>query len=307
MAATVFYQSSNELATLTNTFKVDGTPTDPTSATLTITSPSNVVTVYSWPTGSPALTRTGTGAFSQDVTCNEAGDWTYLWEGTTADSDAQGGTWTVYETSLGKLYGTVEALKSRLRITDSTRDYELHMACFAASRAVEQVCERTFYRSASGTARTFVTQDLWWLKLGPFNDLVSVSALATDSSGDGVFETSWSSSEYQLLPVNPGSAPETRPYTRIKAVTSKTFPIFLNWVPARDDRVQITGVWGWPAVPLAVKNATLMLAEELMKDTATSVSSAAEYGGGRIRVNQNPRIQSMLQPYIHPDAAVKIG
>jgi hypothetical protein len=249
VAASVFYQSSNELATLTNTFSVDGAATDPTAATLTVTSPANASTVYSWPPGSPALTRTGTGAFTEDVICNEAGDWTYLWEGTGTASDAQAGSWTVYETTLGKLYATVDALKSRLRLTDTSQDYEVHTACFAASRAVEQACERTFWRSAAGTARTFEPQDLLWVKLGPFNDLVSLSDLKTDSSGDGTFETTWTSSDYQLQPVNPAAAPETRPYTKIKAVGSLMFPLQYCGLLARDDRVQVTGVWGWPAIP----------------------------------------------------------
>jgi hypothetical protein len=305
VAASVFYQSSDELATLANTFSVVGTATDPTAATLTVTSPANASTVYSWPTGSPALTRTGTGAFTQDVTCNEAGDWTYLWEGTGTASDAQAGSWTVYETTLGKLYATVDALKSRLRLTDTSQDYEVHTACFAASRSVELVCERVFFRTAADTIRTFVPQYRSWVKLGPFNDLLTLASLKTDASGDGTFETTWTSSDYQLHPINPAAAPETRPYTKIKAVGSLMFPLQYCGLLTRDDRVQVTGVWGWPAIPWAVKKAAQMLAEELMKDAPFGVSSSPDYGV--VRVRENPRIMKLLAPYVHPDAALKVG
>jgi hypothetical protein len=223
VGATVFFNSTNELATLSNTFKVNGTATDPTAVTLTVTSPSNVVTTYTWP--SPATLTHGTaGVFSKDVACNEAGEWQYLWEGTTAASDAEAGTWTVQETSLGKLYCTPAALKSRLGITSTGDDYEIHEACFSASRAVEAMCERVFYRTATGTVRTFVPDGLYCTTFGAYNDLVTVTTLKTDAGGDGTFETTWSASDYQLHPVNPAAAPETRPYTKVKAVGVADLP-----------------------------------------------------------------------------------
>jgi hypothetical protein len=296
VGATVFFNSTNELATLSNTFKVSGTPTDPTAVTLTITSPSNVVTPYTWP--SPATLTHGTaGVFSKDITCSEAGDWQYLWEGTTAASDAEAGTWTVFETALGKLYATVAALKSRLGIGDTVDDYELHMACFSASRSIEQSCNRHFWRTASGTARTFEPTAIYRLKLPAWNDLVSVSGLATDASGDGVFETTWTSSDYQLWPPNPDAAPETRPYTEIRAVRSLYFPAYAFPPNARTDRVQVTGVFGWPGVPIAVKQATLILAEELfkLKDAPFGVAGFGDLGVVRIR--ENPKVAALIGPY----------
>lgn len=303
MGATVFYESSSELATLSNTFTVDGAATDPTTVTLTVTSPSGTATVYTY--AASEITKSSTGVYTKDVVCSEAGDWSYLWEGTGSASDAVSGTWTVFETSLGKLYCTVEAVKSRLKITDTVDDYELHVACFAASRSVESVCERTFWRTPTGTVRTFAARDLWTVKLGTFNDLVTLSALATDAAGDGVYETTWASSDYQLLPVNPDAAPETRPYTQIKAVGTQTFPLSVAGIPARDDRVQVTGVFGWPAIPWGVKKAAQMLAEEMMKDAPYGVAGFGEFGV--VRVRENPRIQALLQRYIHPAAAVLVG
>lgn len=293
MAATVFFQSANELATLTNTFKVNGTATDPTTVTLTITDPTGAVTAYTF--AAAQITKTGTGVYTKDIPCTVAGEWTYEWEGSTAASDAVAGTWTVYETQLGRLYATVEALKSRLGIADTVDDYELHGACFAASRAIEQFCERTFYRSGT-EARTFTPANLYAVKLPEFNDLVSVTTLKTDASGDGVFELTWSASDYQLQPVNPGAAPEQRPYTRIRAVGTLLFPLPVPTL-MRTDLVQVTGVWGWPAVPYAIRQAALILAAETfkLKDAPFGVAGFGELG--LIRIRDNPKVAALAGPY----------
>ena len=37
------------------------------------------------------------------------------------------------------------------------------------------------------------------------------------------------------------------------------------WAWSHQDRIQVTGTWGWPAVPVLVRQASLMLATELFK------------------------------------------
>ncbi len=298
MGASVFYESASELATISNTFTVGGGVQDPAAVSLTITTPSQVATVYTFAAGQ--ITKTSTGVYTKDIACSEDGDWHALWEGTGTASDANAETtWTVFETALGKLYSTVAALKSRLGIdpTDVADDYEIHVACFSASRAIENVCERHFWRTPTGTVRTFVPCSMYEVRLPEFNDLVSVATLKTDSSGDGVFETTWAATDYQLLPLNPSAAPEPKPYTKIKAVGSLTFP--LPYVRlSRDDRVEISGVFGWPSIPIGVKQASLALAEEIFasKDARFGVASFGEFGA--IRVRENPLVRRMILPYM---------
>lgn len=290
--ASVFYESASELATLTNTFKVNGVATDPTTVSLIITTPAQVSTTYTY--AASEITKTSTGVYTKNITCSEAGTWSYEWVGTGLATDTESGTWHVYDSTLGKLYATPAALKSRLKIPDTDDDFEIHGACFSASRWVEQYCERVFWRSQS-EARTFVPTGAYSLDLPEFNDVVSVSAIATDATGDGTFETSWVSTDWQLLPYNT-SGPEAKPYTSVKAVGTKTFPSS-STVLARDDRVQITGIWGWPAVPYAVREATLVLAADhyKLKDAPFGVAGFGEFGS--IRVRANPRVASLLDPY----------
>lgn len=292
--ATVFFVNTNELATLTNTFSVNGTPTDPTTITLTVTDPTGASTSYTYALAT--ISRTGTGVYTKDIPCSVAGEWQYQWIGTGTASDIQVGTWTVYEVELGHLYVTPQMLKSRLGITGTTDDYELHAACFAASRAIEQYCERTFYRSASA-ARTFTPHGWYELRLPAYNDLVSVTTLKTDADGDGTYENTWQATDYQLLPVNPAAAPETRPYTKVRAIGQSVFPLTLPIVLTRLDRVEITGVWGWPAVPMGIRQASLILAAETfrLKDAPFGVAGFGEFGAVRIR--NNPMIAFYADPY----------
>ncbi len=298
MGASVFFESTSELARLSNTFTVSDVATDPTTVTLTLTSPSGTATDYTYALAE--ITKSATGIYYKDVTCSAAGEWTYKWVGTGTATDTTVGTFTVHETAVGRLYATVEALKSRLGVEDTVDDYELHAACYAASRAIEQHCQRVFWRTASGTARTFIPTDAYCLPLPSFCDLVSVSEVASDAAGDGTFETVWSASDYQLLPFNPTAGPETRPYDEIRAVGSQSFPVSTTR-QAREDLVRVTGVWGWPAVPWSIKQAALILAQETFKakDTFGGVAGFGDFGV--IVLRDNPMLSTYVDPYRRMD------
>jgi hypothetical protein len=287
VSAVVFFNSASELATLTNTFAVAGVGTNPTTVTLTVTSPSNVVST-------PTATSAGSGVYSADVTCDEAGTWQYRWVGTGAATDTEAGDWEVFETDLGKLYCPISALKSRLSIEHTAADFELHAACFAASRWVEQHTERIFWRSAS-TARTFEPDGCHGLKLPSFCDLISATSIKTDTAGDGTYATTWAAGDYQLLPYNPGAAPEQRPYDEIRAVGAQTFPLAYG-ANRRRDTVQVTGIWGWPAVPRAIKTAAAIVAADTfsLKDAPFGVEGNGEF---TFQVGDNRRALKFLEPY----------
>ncbi|HVB27378.1 MAG TPA: head-tail connector protein [Mycobacteriales bacterium] len=298
MSANVFYNASAEQATCSNVFSVSGTPADPTTATLVITDPAQIVTTYSWPSGANLLTRTGAGAFTQDVPCSSAvtGIWQGVWTGTGAASDVQPFTWTVWPLTLNQYYCSAEELKSRLRITGSTDDSEIALAVAVASRAVDGYCDRYFYRAAD--TRTYVPRDLYETRI---TDLVSVTSLATDPAGTApqgaAFPVSWPAGSFQLLPYNPVHLGEQWPYTRIRAVGGLTFPWVIPLLLMRMDRVQVTGVFGWPQVPQAVRTASLITAAEIFR--MKGVPSAGEVLGEHAIaiVGANPVAGTLLAPY----------
>lgn len=291
MGASVFFESASELARLSNTFTVADVATDPSTVSLTLTTPDGTETTYTY--AATEITKDSTGVYHKDVTCSAAGQWSYKWVGTGAATDTTVGTFTVQESAVGRLYATVEALKSRLGMADTLDDFELHGACFAASRHVEQDCGRVFWRTASGTVRTFEPVNNCTLYLSAFSDLVSVSAVATDD-GAGTFSTAWDAADYQLLPYNPGAGPEVRPYDEIRAIGSHRFP---TPTYGRKDTVQVTGVYGWPTVPLSIRQAALILAQEIFK-TKDSVGGVAGFGEfGVVRLNANPMYAALIRPY----------
>ncbi len=173
----------------------------------------------------------------------------------------------------------------------------------AASRAIDQYCQRHFWQdgtSLAPVARTFESPcDLRLLGLGAFNDLTSVVApvVKTDDSGDGVFETTWTvGTDYELLPLNPTSGPESRPYTKIRSTGTRLFPY--PTYTGRSARVEVTGVWGWPAVPTDVTQACMMLSAHIFirKESPQGVAGWGDFGQIRVRAG-DPDVTSLLDPY----------
>jgi len=138
--------------------------------------------------------------------------------------------------------------------------------------------------------------------LGPFNDLVSVSAFAYDNNDDGTFESTLTASQYQLIDPVQGQAPATWPYTQ---VTVLALGAVLPIAPAASGRtglIRITGTWGWPAVPIEVKQATRILVAEMAKlqDAPIGVAGFGEFGVVRLGRQLPARAMQLLQPFRHP-------
>lgn len=292
---TVLFANANETATLSNTFTLNGVAADPGSVTLAVTDPLGATSTYTY--ASAQITKASTGVYWKEIPVSTAGEWTYLWTGTSPVSDANHGTFTVLETNLGHLYATPQMVKSRVGIlaTDTSSDYELQGACYAASRWVENACSRIFWRGTD--TRVFDNhEDPFVLELGPFNDLVSVTSIKTDNDGDGVFETTMNTTDYQLWPTN-NTGPETRPYTKVHRLGG-FWPI-TYWPTTRPERIQITGVFGWPAVPWAITEAAKIKAAEFfkMKDAPLGVANVGDFGQQFSPASHAQNAMDLIEPY----------
>lgn len=313
MTSTVYYAGAAELATLTNVFTTlqNGTeiPTDPTSVSLVVTDPAGGQTVYTT-SSTPPLVRLSPGKFTIDVPSPLDGLWSYVWTGTGVASDVAPGTWRVHPTGLARLYAGADELRERLGLLtdenaatggDTRLDSLVIRALRSAAASVNLITGRYFWQAPD--TRTYAPEDMWTLRT---DDLVSVSQLATDQDGDGIYETVWAGpgTDFQLEAsdgqYNPAASGEPWPYTLIRVVSpaagGKFFPPV--WPLSHQDRVKVTGVFGWPAVPFLISEATLTLAIDLfkLKDAPFGVAGFAEYGA--VRVRSNPQIRSMIQPYV---------
>lgn len=302
MAATIFYTGSAEFATLANTFQVSGTPTDPTTVSCVITDPTGTAVTHTYSGAAPAdITKTGTGAYQLNVACTITGLWSYEWIGTGTASDIQAGTWTVQPNPAGQFYVSVEELKDRLRITDTGDDMSMQFAVQSASRWVEGHCGRYFWQGPD--TRTYVPYDIYEL---PLDDLVSVTSLKIDRDGDGIFEETWvSGTDYELavapFEFNQLPSGEARPYTLARAINAggggKFFPF--TWPFSRLDRIQVVGQFGWPSVPIQVKQATLQLATDFYKFKDAPFGMAGSSDLGVVHVSADwVTIMALLTSYI---------
>jgi len=191
-------------------------------------------------------------------------------------------------------YATLADVKAALRITDTVDDSLLEISIEAASREIDGFCERVFTQSTA--TRIYRPTDAFTVDL---DDLQTVTTLKTDTDGDGVFDTTWSTADYQLNPLNGIAGGITTPYTTLKAVGSYLFPIYEpRNVNSQEASVQIAGVWGWPSIPTAVKQACIILSMRQFKryDSPTGVMGFGDLGVMRVgRVD--PDVEKLLMPF----------
>lgn len=192
-------------------------------------------------------------------------------------------------------YATLAEFKAWISETETVIDSILEERVEAASRWIDGRCKRTdgrrhFYQVTE--ARVFDAAAPNYLCV---DDLVSVTTFKTDDNLDGVFETTWAATDYQLLPLN--SAADSRPYTEIAAI-GRAFP-WATGAYQRSGRIQITGVWGWPAVPDGVHTACLIQASRGLKrrHSPEGVARVGEFGM-RVSSRDDPDVESYLREFM---------
>ena len=198
-------------------------------------------------------------------------------------------------------YATTDELVDWNGATQTASVANLERAVNAASRGIDQYCQRHFFQAGTAlapVARTFPAPcNPRMLEFGAFNDLASATiTVKTDEAGDGTFETTWSASDYELQPINPSSGPEVRPYTGLLATGTRWFPT--GTYTGRSARVEVTGVWGWPAIPDGVNQACLLLAAHLFirKESPQGVAGWGDFGQIRVR-SGDADVKDLLEPY----------
>lgn len=190
-------------------------------------------------------------------------------------------------------YATLNELKTALRIQDSVDDGLLELALESASRLVDEYTMRYFYNSGTAT-KVFVPSDDYTVAI---DDAVSISSVAVSTLLNKTFDQTWTVNDYQTEPLN-GVADGLSgwPITRIRAVGVYEFPYDSDYNVAS---VQITGVWGWSAVPTAVKQATIIQAMRLFKrlDSPLGVISSPDTGFFRLSSRIDPDVAQLLNSY----------
>ncbi len=206
--------------------------------------------------------------------------------------------WTL---ALGASYATLAELRSRLQVSDAAftgEDTKLTAALATASRGIEKLCGRQFNVAGSATARVYEPFSYTLVKV---DDISTTSGLVvkTDTAGDGTYSTTITSAQYQLRPLNGVVDGETGwPYYEIESI-NQYWPTYWQIAP-----IQVTANWGWSAVPAAIKEGCLILAEEIYR-VAELPFGVGGYGQfGIIRARANPMVMARIGPYVRDPVMV---
>jgi hypothetical protein len=190
---------------------------------------------------------------------------------------------------------TAELRAYATRSVATVDDTELAFAITAASRVVDEYCGRQFGQVTPVAARLYSAQ--WDRRSGRWmidTDDISATtnlAIAVDDDDDQVYDQTIT--DYRLDPLNAAALGE--PWTRI--IVDRDSAISPS---CREGAVQVTALWGWAAVPTAVKNATLIEANRIfMRRVSPYGIAGSPETGSELRLLRAVDVdaQKILNPY----------
>lgn len=177
------------------------------------------------------------------------------------------------------LYAFREDVKARLALPDTTDDAIIDQVLYDVSREVDAYCNRRFW--AGLETRYFGAIASCGVRV---DDLLSVTSLKTDEDLDRVYETTWSTTDYDLEPVNAPLESPPRPYSQILTTPNGRYSF-----PCQRRAVQVAGLFGGFDVRQA-SGATL--AEDLdTSETVLDVSASAPFRVGQIVIVDEERME----------------
>ena len=317
----IFYANASEAVEVTPVtfFNLAGSSADPSSVTCVLVDPTGSATTYTYAAGSGIneITKVATSDYALSVDgLTTPGLYMFTWIGTgNMVQQVTPGTFrlvplTDITTGKQNWYCGMEEFKSRNSISSlsTADDYEISAAIQVASGWINRYCGTHFYQVTE--ARTYAVWDIYSM---PIDQIVpgSITAFQLDYDGDGVFETSWTEgTNYQVLregeTYNQNYAGIDRPFDFVRVILGgpttvaggQFFPFV--WPFTHNDRVKITGTWGWQQVPPEVTQACLIMATQLFKEKDSPWGMAGVGDLGVIRTSQSPFLVELLRPYINP-------
>lgn len=193
-------------------------------------------------------------------------------------------------------YATLEDVKLAARIPDEIDDVLLELAIESASREIDSYVERVFFSFGTDT-RVYVPRTS---NVVETDDIISVTTLKTSTDADGVFDQTFTESDFQLEPLNGLAGGIETPFTRIRAVGDFFFPVFQpRDIPTGRATIEVTGVFGFPSIPIAIKQATVLASLRAYKryESPTGVLGFSDMGVVRVGARLDPDVQRLVEPY----------
>jgi hypothetical protein len=187
------------------------------------------------------------------------------------------------------LYASTDALRDRMGIpAGDDREAALAEIIEGASRWVDEQTGHRFYTATEtryysikmpieGQFQDLDASERPWPGRAPtrlaIDDFVSVTQVATDEDGDGIYERVWAATDYW---VGPRNAPNMRqPYRYINRNLSTGRYLFPYW----EESTSVTGEAGFCTDvnrPTNIRELTLMVAELMARPVADLMVSGAQ-------------------------------
>jgi len=193
-------------------------------------------------------------------------------------------------------YCTLAEVRQRLSLTavDTAGDTMLKTIITSVSRWIDDYTWRRFY---AATETRYYTPD----ESGEIfiDDILSVSSLKTDDNADRTYETTWQTTDYDLLPVN--AALNGVPYTMISITPNGSY----GFPSGVKKGVQLVGSFGYCTTTSSgkatiIKEACLLQSERIYKrkDSPMGVAGVTALGVQTLKVpGLDPDVQMMLDPF----------
>lgn len=195
--------------------------------------------------------------------------------------------------ALHPAYVTADEAAAFVGIDDDDDDTELDRAILAASRAIDRHCKRQFGKVDTAeerfyTPRWSTRRCRWVVTVDDFQSTTSL-AVNLDLDDNGTFDDAVTG--YRKLPLN--AQGEGFPWTEL------VLPESANSSLCGDEgEVSVTALYGWIAVPEAVKEAALLQANRLFKRSKAPFGVAGSpEAGSEVR----------LLAKVDPDVAVTLA
>ena len=191
---------------------------------------------------------------------------------------------------MANLYAQLDDLKALLRIpaSDTVDNAQLTRAIEAASRRIDGVCDRIFYQEPTATARVYDATNLASVSIDDVSTMTGFVVKVDD--GFDYATTLVLDVDFRVEPLN--NLSKGLPVYRLVSL-SGIFP-----KSTVRPGVQVTARWGFPSVPTAITEATLLMAGRLFKrgDSLLGVAGFTDMGVITVR-GVDPDVDHLIQPF----------
>lgn len=198
-------------------------------------------------------------------------------------------------------YITPDQLRGMIGSDTNNFADEVATCCSAASRMVEDTCDRIFYQFDSPSTRRYIPENYYEVVT---HDIATTDGLVVqvDQTYDGSYATTLTlDSDFLMDPPDGFDYANMQvPYSglRIVGVNTTHNAFFPPATEFRQYTVKVTATFGWPFVPDEVTFATKKAAAWLFKSKDAPDGFIGLDGWGPRFYKDNPMIKTLLGPFM---------